>query len=185
MVWLFEGYPERPERLRYWFLFGRPSRRMMRRHLRSGRAPDPDDIKKWAGKPPLRSRRRHTFARVATEPALTITAELTGGIVLALQIDRLTDATRPGSLAAAIIGGALVAWGVFAARSRAAYEAKLRDGVEDRLDRQIVADVVAAVETSEHNLGESLAFEIAQLRKDLEATTEELRLEMKRISEEL
>lgn len=184
MVWLFDGYPERPARLRRWVLYGRPLRRAELRHIRRGVTADAADDLRWARKLSQRGRRRQAFARLVTDPSLTLPAELAGGIVLALQFDRLTDAARPGSLASAALGAVLLTIGVFASRSRAAYEAKLRDSVEDRMDRQIVADLSTAVELGSQSVIVELQSEVKHLRDDLNAIAEDLRRELERVHDE-
>lgn len=185
MVWLFEGYPDRPERLRRWFLEDRISRRVERRIVRRSEGLPDNLLCKLSQRAGRRARRRRVFADLVTEPGITITAELAGGVLVALQVDRLTDPTRPGSLTAATLGVVLITLGVFAARSRAAYDAKLRDGTEDRADRRIVEDVANAVQATSQEVAEQLVAEIDQLREAVDARTEELRAEVHRVRHEL
>lgn len=171
-MWLFEGYPERPERLKRWLLSGRDMRRMARR-VRRGKDLLDDDSK-FVQRLVRRSRRRSRVVAVVSEPGLTIAAELAGGIILALQVDRLTDPSRPGSLVAAIVGAALIGAGLFVARSREAYRQKVRDRSEGAVDRWIVQSVVESIEGVSDDSVERIYAEIADLRADVQVMANEL-----------
>lgn len=178
MVWLFEGYPERPERLRRWFLEGRLTRAIEKRRIQRGRDPFPKD---WVERIGRWSRWRRRIASVVSEPGLTITAELSGGVMVAVQFGRLTDPDQSGSLVVGLLGAALVAVGVFVSRSRETYLQKVRDRSESRADDWILRELVEAIEGSNEDLADQIHEEVERLHEHVDTRAAELRVEIDRV----
>ncbi|MEV8029151.1 hypothetical protein [Cellulosimicrobium funkei] len=102
-----------------------------------------------------RHRARKALANFLTDPGFTFPLELVASVVLALQLDRLTDDENGGSWY--LFVGSLVAvlLGVWLSRSRTAVDDALRDAaLAARLDS--VADEVEAVGEEVRNLGDRL-----------------------------